>query len=351
MKKGFTLIELLAVIVILAIIALISTPMILGVVESAKKSSKESSALGYIDAVEKAVATNMLDTSKQNIEDKVYEVGELEQLINIKGEKPTKGWVKIEKGQVINYSLKIGEYVVNYNGETIKNGEPEEKPKITYKVYSNGTAIYYNPQTNKTCSEAESVSTTETKEGCMKWYTFNDNEDSSTVNMILDHNTTSIIQWNAYGENLSYEDSKLYSIIQDLKTTSGWVVEPRIITAEEVTKITNNDKFTGSSLSESFYFDSNNQTQKATSQGSSKYAWLFDYTSGCSSYGCNVEDNNRYTYDIYSASIFGYWTNTNMPGSTYLWIINSNGSLGYMEMYKTGVGIRPVITIEKTIIS
>ena len=46
MKKGFTLIELLAVIVILAIIALISTPMILGVVESAKKSSKESSALG-----------------------------------------------------------------------------------------------------------------------------------------------------------------------------------------------------------------------------------------------------------------------------------------------------------------
>ena len=36
-KKGFTLIELLAVIVILAIIALIATPIILGIVEDARK--------------------------------------------------------------------------------------------------------------------------------------------------------------------------------------------------------------------------------------------------------------------------------------------------------------------------
>ena len=36
-NKGFTLIELLAVIVILAIIALIATPMILGVIDTAKQ--------------------------------------------------------------------------------------------------------------------------------------------------------------------------------------------------------------------------------------------------------------------------------------------------------------------------
>ncbi len=39
MKKGFTLIELLAVIVILSIIALIATPMILGVIETTKKGA------------------------------------------------------------------------------------------------------------------------------------------------------------------------------------------------------------------------------------------------------------------------------------------------------------------------
>ena len=41
MKKGFTLIELLAVIVILAIIALIATPIILGIINNATMQSKE----------------------------------------------------------------------------------------------------------------------------------------------------------------------------------------------------------------------------------------------------------------------------------------------------------------------
>ncbi|MCI8544918.1 MAG: prepilin-type N-terminal cleavage/methylation domain-containing protein, partial [Bacilli bacterium] len=38
-KKGFTLIELLAVIVILAVIALIATPIILNIIEKARKSA------------------------------------------------------------------------------------------------------------------------------------------------------------------------------------------------------------------------------------------------------------------------------------------------------------------------
>lgn len=37
MKKGFTLIELLAVIIILAALAIITTPIILGVVNDSKK--------------------------------------------------------------------------------------------------------------------------------------------------------------------------------------------------------------------------------------------------------------------------------------------------------------------------
>ena len=39
MKKGFTLIELLAVIIILAIIALIATPIVLNVINDARKSA------------------------------------------------------------------------------------------------------------------------------------------------------------------------------------------------------------------------------------------------------------------------------------------------------------------------
>ena len=51
-EKGFTLIELLAVIVILAIIALIITPIITGVIKNAKDSSDLRSAEAYIKAGE-----------------------------------------------------------------------------------------------------------------------------------------------------------------------------------------------------------------------------------------------------------------------------------------------------------
>ena len=40
MKKGFTLIELLAVIVILAVIALIATPIVINIINNAKKERK-----------------------------------------------------------------------------------------------------------------------------------------------------------------------------------------------------------------------------------------------------------------------------------------------------------------------
>ena len=49
-KKGFTLIELLAVIVILAIIALIATPIIVGVINDAKKNAFKDTAYGIIEA-------------------------------------------------------------------------------------------------------------------------------------------------------------------------------------------------------------------------------------------------------------------------------------------------------------
>ena len=56
MKKGFTLIELLAVIVILAIIALIAAPIILGIINDAKEDSEKRSIENYAHAVELAVA-------------------------------------------------------------------------------------------------------------------------------------------------------------------------------------------------------------------------------------------------------------------------------------------------------
>ena len=66
-RKGFTLIELLAVIVILAIIALIATPIIMGVIEDARKGANKDAALGFGKAVETAIATQMIKCPNMTI--------------------------------------------------------------------------------------------------------------------------------------------------------------------------------------------------------------------------------------------------------------------------------------------
>ena len=54
-KKGFTLIELLAVIVILAVIALIVTPIVTGIIAQAKESANARSVEGHIKDMEYAM--------------------------------------------------------------------------------------------------------------------------------------------------------------------------------------------------------------------------------------------------------------------------------------------------------
>ena len=63
-KKGFTLIELLAVIVVLAIIALITTPIVMNTIKNAKKGAAERSADNYVKAVEQNVAESRMDGTK-----------------------------------------------------------------------------------------------------------------------------------------------------------------------------------------------------------------------------------------------------------------------------------------------
>ena len=56
-NKGFTLIELLAVIVILAIIALIATPIILGIINDARTQARKRSAELAYTGVEYAITS------------------------------------------------------------------------------------------------------------------------------------------------------------------------------------------------------------------------------------------------------------------------------------------------------
>ena len=61
-KRGFTLIELIAVLVIMAIIALIVTPLVMSIIRKAKISARKRSVDAYGRSVELAIASHLLDT-------------------------------------------------------------------------------------------------------------------------------------------------------------------------------------------------------------------------------------------------------------------------------------------------
>lgn len=131
-KKGFTLIELLAVIVILAIIALIATPIILNMINDAKKSAAKDSAYAYQDAAEKYVVMHQMASNGVATE---YSVAPAEEACDVtatgetacgkwitalnatvKGTKPTSGTITVSGTTV---ELKN----VEFNGETFNSSD------------------------------------------------------------------------------------------------------------------------------------------------------------------------------------------------------------------------------------
>ena len=336
-KKGFTLIELLAVIVVLAVIALIATPIVLNLVKTAKIGSAEQSVTGYVKAIENTIIKDMLDD--KNISDGTYKYDSLE--VDVSGKRPTSGKYTVKNGKVESGNFCVDGYTIEYkNGQSKKISDTCE---VLYQVYENGTAIYFNPETGKVCNQNDAVSTTGTKTGCMKWYTFNDEgSKTETVNMILDHNITAKVEYNSTNSNSEMKEVKT-ALESD---TSTWVssLKARLITANEIAKITGNTSFDEktSTYDKWFYLDSNNQTQVANSTNKSKYAWLYDYTYDCETTGCNTEDSSTYTW--------GYWTSTPVAGETTLaWEVSSRGYLQGHSLATKSRGVRPVITVSKDI--
>lgn len=116
-EKGFTLIELLAVIVILAVIALITTPVVLNMIESARKSAAKDSAYGYIEGINYSNGLNDYDKIEYE-EITETEVKEINKKIKVKGEKAVSGKVTYNKNGIVeSATLCIGGYNVEYKNK------------------------------------------------------------------------------------------------------------------------------------------------------------------------------------------------------------------------------------------
>ena len=112
-SKGFTLIELLAVIVVLAIIALIATPIVINIIGNSKESADDRSAELYLHAVEQAVAHKNLSGKFSPTTCEIQSDGNLkcdgDTLLEVQVEntKPTSGTITFERGKISDYTFEI----------------------------------------------------------------------------------------------------------------------------------------------------------------------------------------------------------------------------------------------------
>ena len=368
-KKGFTLIELLAVIVILAVIALIATPIILNMINDARKGASVDSAYGYIEAVEYNNSMSMLDSKKYpKIEDgEDIDITTISDKVKLKGTRPTSGKITIQKGKITKAILCINNYKVDYDGNIVTNVAEDSNCKgnnsssDTDKNY--GDIIYYNPVEGKICENyKEENSNTGIKNGCMKWYYIG--KTNNKENYILDHNTSSNISW--YSGDTKDATSALEN------DTSTWKSElnPRLISADEVATIVgaNSDnaikwsstKPYGMDIeTQSYYyyldgngnsynpsFDENGNmindgwlfvsSSKPSDTKKSKYSFLYDYTN-CENRGCNIVDKTTN----------GYWTSSKIAETEdNYWVVDYMGTVNSVFSGQSSYGIRPVITID-----
>ncbi len=119
------MIELLAVIVILAVIALIATPVILRIIENARFGAAKSSAIGYVEASEKGVIIHLMENRKNKItgdctaKGNVLTCGETPLTLDVKGSLPSSGTITFDKnGNVKSVTdLVINGYKFSYDGQ------------------------------------------------------------------------------------------------------------------------------------------------------------------------------------------------------------------------------------------
>ncbi len=303
-KKGFTLIELLAVILILGIITLIAVPIVNKIINESKMIASETTIDGYIKALENKISIKQL-SGEPTFEDRIYTVSELD--LDIKGKVPSSGWVMIKNGEVTNYSFLINKFVVSYQKKTIVGNEVLQIP---YKSYAVGEEVTFDA--------GDGVIRT--------WNVIVASDDTETnLVVLLNSNYVEYCDWSSSSVNPNTTNADKAKSL--LPTAAVWsnVSNIRLISAQEVASIAGLSSWTPGGI--------------ILNINATNFSWLVanTYSRG--------DDNN-----------IGYWTDTAYVGNTNnSWYISYTPSISLSNAYYSTsnskyIGIRPVVTVPKTMI-
>ena len=396
MKKGFTLIELLAVIVILAIIAIIATPIILNIIEDTKEQSVISSANLYVDGLTKHIVSknmvNEFNPSSCTISNGIATCDGVVLDYTVDGDKPSSGTISFNNGIVTGYTLSFTDYTVTKDQNGVSATKGSAPVQTTYTAYTLGQLVQYDPVNNSACTTGET---------CYKWraITTNDTTSNSTITLQMDHNLVNTSVWinqtdyndntnwnnnirnnkgpitalkaletatsswdNSLKLNYSYNTSPSTNNYGTLSCTNGTCtaagntittnLKARMITGEEVSAITvaagaasgtNANNWTLANGDE-YYFSNTRYTlgTQTSGTGSTDLSWLIENT--------NSNANSGATSNTYDNINYGYWTlSPSASWSSGVWHVFYDGGL-HRNLDNLGHGIRPVITIPKSVI-
>ena len=255
-KRGFTLIELIAVLVILAILALIVTPLVLNIIRKARITADKRSIDAYGRSIELAVADYLIEngtfptsieeltieysrdrvvcaTTNLNSDSSVYlaectvggrNIDYTYGIDKTEQEGPsTLSYTAYNVGQTIEYKG-INFYVIEESTTTDRTVKLLKAEPLTYEevtIYSNGTgASTYDGTTY----------------GGMQYHSNSNNYETSYIKQAVDAWTNAKLGENGYEEarlitldeltnNLGYElfDNGSVVIYQKTEDTPGWV--------------------------------------------------------------------------------------------------------------------------------
>jgi len=406
MKKkndGFTLIELLAIIVILAIIAVITVPIILNVIDNAKRGTAQDSAYGYKDAISKYYVTEFFNNNNITLNGD-YTVDSNGVLSNdterheilFSGTKPQGGHLTYLNNVLTNGCLTIDDYkVVFSDGETtnVEKGtcdSVEETPQVTYKCKRADVSTLHTEectQTSGSCYAAgyttDNKGTTitygnqEVTQGTLtsgdafdcdvngdrtydpvteRFYYVSDlSTNSEYAVLVYSNNTTSGVADNTSSSLIAYDSSNInyqgpVTGIANLPTTTQWSNISLSNTNRAITTETGTTSTNGGTLPTAFSYEGY-AARLLTAQEINTACGI---TVGSAITGeldtCNyLIENTRYSNGSLGSN--GYWLETPYASnSSDVWGVygDSRSVYYYYAFYTGGRGVRPAIEILKS---
>ena len=349
-KNGFTLIELLAVIVILAIIALIATPIILGIINDAREESNERSVELYASAVRNAMAAYQL--KNLNAPTKFSDLD-----IEYDGNVECTTEELYEDG-----SFYIAGCTVN--GTEVEYTYGEKQEKIAYlndvcTIAADSTVQGLNAGAKYNC-------TVDPNKPAYTFYVLTTAaEGAESVNLIMDSNIRTggeavketnptaeqkgLVAWTAWDylekhasqEELEYyENLNIYGPVTAMEylqtATKDWTK-----TNTQIVDVFTDDDGGEHEMTQSFTTNARLPYVSEVSNTSSATLYLIDYLDGSEDEYIPLEGRNNVS------GLTGYWT----LSSTFVYTVgacyvNHNAYYDYdVHVYEVALGVRPVINL------